>query len=110
MKRPISEMQNRSWTDTMIQVLERGIAGVPGDRCEFSPPSMFSLAGSPENGGTGQCMISNYNFFNSADPKIILPSSINLTNNVGASEGHQSMMGHMQYPGRGLQQQREFGK
>lgn len=105
-------MQNQPWTDGLVQVLDSGMAGFLNDRCDLSPPSNFPFAGSA--GSPGQCLISisNYNFFNATDSKVVLPSSVNMTNNIGPTGAYHPLMNQMRYPGRGVPQSslRQSGK
>lgn len=63
--------------------------GLSGDGQHLkSPAASANKAVSLGGSSPGQCLISisNYNFFTAVDPKNLMPSSLNVTNNYGVQE------------------------
>ena len=93
-------MQAESYDD-ILQVLDSGVSGLSNDRFTLSPTLDIPFGRSPIIGSPGQCLISvsNYNFFNSADPKMLLPNSMNITNNISIRGAQQPMVNSLRNPG-----------
>ena len=88
-------MQNQSFTnDSLMHMLDSSF-GLSSDAQHLKSPATISANKAVSLGGSspGQCLISisNYNFFTAVDPKNLMPSSLNVTNNYGIQERSNQM-------------------
>ena len=88
-------MQNQSFTnDSLMHMLDSSF-GLSSDSQHLKSPATISANKAVSLGGSspGQCLISisNYNFFTAVDPKNLMPSSLNVTNNYGVQERSNQM-------------------